>query len=79
MLDISLSGFRQTTKVSVLARLAALWTALWMTWEARLDRRSQLRALAALDDGALKDLGLSRADVEYWSEPPVRSTDQWMR
>ncbi|WP_413204617.1 DUF1127 domain-containing protein [Rhodospirillum sp. A1_3_36] len=79
MVDTSLSRVRRATHFLMRRRLSTLWTVLWTTCEAHLERRRQLRALAALDDAALKDLGLSRADVEYWSEPPVRSTDLWMR
>jgi uncharacterized protein YjiS (DUF1127 family) len=53
--------------------------ALWLAVETWMERRAQLRALASLNDTALKDLGLSRADVEYWAEPAARSADAWMR
>jgi len=35
-----------------------------------VDRRRQRRHLAALDDGALKDIGLTRADVRMELEKP---------
>ena len=35
-----------------------------LRWEAWLDRRRSLRLLNGMDDEALHDIGLSRADVE---------------
>ncbi|WP_201862638.1 DUF1127 domain-containing protein [Microvirga soli] len=41
---------------------------LLLRYEAWLDRRRTLKTLYALDDHALHDIGLSRADVEGLNE-----------
>ncbi|HSR72010.1 MAG TPA: DUF1127 domain-containing protein [Kiloniellales bacterium] len=54
----------------ILARLAALAAAVSRTlldWQERASQRTQL---ASLDDHLLKDIGLSRADVERESALP---------
>ena len=53
------AGRRSNTVVDILARLAQM-----------LQVRRERRQLAALDDTILKDLGLSRGDVE-------RETQRW--
>ena len=42
------------------------WTSLWFRVERILEVRRQRRALMALDDRMLKDIGLSRTDA--WRE-----------
>ena len=48
-------------------RPAGLWADMLATW---LERGRQRRALRRLDDRMLKDVGLSRADVEYEAGKP---------
>jgi uncharacterized protein YjiS (DUF1127 family) len=47
-------------------RLGRVWRAL-VTWSSRSRQR---RALAGLDDAMLKDIGLSRADIEFEAAKP---------
>jgi uncharacterized protein YjiS (DUF1127 family) len=42
------------------------WTSLWLRLDRILEVRRQRRALLALDDRMLKDIGLSQADA--WRE-----------
>ncbi len=46
--------------------LSALWETLF-TWR---ERASQRRHLASLEDGLLKDMGISRADAECEASKP---------
>ncbi|MSO77309.1 MAG: DUF1127 domain-containing protein [Alphaproteobacteria bacterium] len=57
---------------SLLGRLALprVLAALWRDWTARAEQR---RALAALDDRMLRDVGLNRGDVaRELAKPPWR-------
>ncbi|MBI1206939.1 MAG: DUF1127 domain-containing protein [Azospirillum sp.] len=65
--------------IVTISRLAggALWSRTWRESTALLDRlqewhdRARERAmLRGLDDGVLKDLGISRADAELESDKP---------
>lgn len=53
-------------RVRPLLWLAAIWRQLRRWWQLS----EQRRLLATLDDGALKDIGLSRADALQESERP---------
>jgi uncharacterized protein YjiS (DUF1127 family) len=61
------------------------WSALWFRIERILEVRRQRRALMALDDRLLKDIGLSRTDA--WREASRSTLDlpeedvrpYWMR
>jgi uncharacterized protein YjiS (DUF1127 family) len=48
----------------------ALWRSLWQRMARWYQLGQQRRTLAALSDNALKDLGLSRADILEESERP---------
>ena len=47
------------------------WTALWSSLDRILEVRRQRRALLALDDRMLKDIGLSRADAWHEANRPL--------
>ncbi len=59
MIELDLAVSRPT----LAARLAATWQAMKSVLRARRNRRAA-NCLADLDDALLRDIGLSRADVE---------------
>ena len=48
------------------AAMSSIWR-MFLSWSARSRQR---HALAALDDAMLKDIGLSRADIEFEAAKP---------
>ena len=63
-------------------RAAAIAGERWHAYEAWRERRAAVRELAALDDRTLRDLGLTRSEIEYvvgrrdsarWSERPAQA------
>ena len=63
-------------------RAAAVASAGWSAYAAWRERRAAVRELAALDDRTLRDLGLTRSEIEYvvgrrdsarWSERPAQA------
>ena len=70
----ALLGFLRTP-VRLVAAVAREWRTAYGTW---LERRRAIRALGALDDRSLKDMGLHRSEIEsavsgQSGAPPPRS------
>jgi uncharacterized protein YjiS (DUF1127 family) len=66
----SLAGAADTAalrRAGSAAPIAQLLLGLLSTW---LQRARERRALHALDDGALKDIGLTRADIDFEAHKP---------
>jgi uncharacterized protein YjiS (DUF1127 family) len=64
LLRAAASGVREVAG-PVAGAIAATARRWWAAHAARRERRAAVRELAALDDRALKDIGLSRSEIEY--------------
>lgn len=63
-------GFRRPLRHTMLTQFGKAAAGIWLAME----RGRQRRALAALDDRALRDIGLTRMDVRHECAKPI-----WVR
>jgi uncharacterized protein YjiS (DUF1127 family) len=57
------AGSTRRTRATVIAVVMTRMRAAWLAWRAWRREREDLRALCALDDRTLRDIGLGRDDV----------------